>query len=156
MTASDHPDITASIDIDAPAAAVWELIADPVRMAKLSPQVKKVFVFGSGVGRGTRSVNINGQGKLRWPTSAKIVEFEPQRRLAFRITENRTVWTYDIEPTDDGGCRVTEKRTAPDGVSALSRFLTERVFGGTEGFEAGLERGMHKTLKTIKTEVEAA
>lgn len=156
MTETEYPDITATIEIDAPPAQVWALLASPRRMAELSPQVRKVFVFGKGVKRGTRSLNINGQGKLRWPTNSKIVEFEPERRLAFRITENRTVWTYDLEPSANGGTTVTEKRTAPHGVSALSRFLTKNVLGGTADFEQGLERGMHKTLKTIKAEVEKA
>lgn len=154
MNATAYPDITATLEIDAPPAAVWSLISDPRRMAELSPQVKKVFVFGKGVKQGTRSLNINGQGKLRWPTNTKIVTFEPERRLAFRVTENRTVWTYDLEPTENGGTKITEKRTAPDGVSGLSRLLTRSVLGGTEEFEQGLERGMKKTLEKIKAAVE--
>src|SRR5699024_1812350 len=103
---------------------------------------------------GTRTVNINRAGWLHWPTTSQIVEFEPMRRLAFRIPQNRSVWTYELEATE-GGTRLTESRRLPHGASAASNFLTEKLFGGTSKFEEHLERGINRTLAQIKAEAEA-
>jgi uncharacterized protein YndB with AHSA1/START domain len=145
--------IDGTIDIAAPPAAVWAIVSDLKRMGEWSPQCRKMYVFGGPVKLGTRTLNINGQGKLRWPTNAKVVAFEPERTLAFRIVENGTVWTYELEPTPTG-TRLTEIRKAPSGVSKLSNFLTDKVLGGTDDFEAALGTGIRRTLERIKAEAE--
>lgn len=144
-----------SVEIDASPSAVWAVVSDLRRMGEWSPQCRRMFVRGGPVGLGTRTLNINGQGRLRWPTNAKVVAFEPERRLAFRILENRTVWTFELEPTATG-TRVTESRSTPKGVSGLSNVLTQKVLGGTRDFEAGLDKGIAQTLERIKLEAERA
>ncbi len=145
--------IEASIDIAAPPADVWSLVSDLRRMGEWSPQCRRMVIFGGDVKQGTRTLNVNRQRWKFWPTTAKVVAFEPEKRLALRIAENRTVWTYELEPTADG-TRVTESRTTPDGVSRLSKALTKVALGGTTQFEAELERGIHATLGRVKTVVE--
>jgi len=152
----NREEISASIEIDAPPERVWALVSDPARMPDWSPQCRKMIVRGKGpVGVGTRTVNINRRGLLFWPTRAKVKEFEPHRRFAFKIAENGTVWTFELEPTE-AGTRLTESRRAPNGVSDLSNFLTGKVLGGTEDFEAELELGMNQTLARIKRAAESA
>ncbi len=148
--------IDGSIEIDAPPADVWKVVSDLKRMGEWSPQCKRMFVLGREVKQGTRTININAGGKLHWPTTAKIVEFEPERKIAWRVIENRTIWGYELEPTESGGTKVTETRRAPEGVSNLSNAFARRTVGDTEKFEAMLERGIAKTLARIKAEVEAA
>lgn len=148
-------EISASIDIDAPPNEVWDVVSDLKRMGEWSPQCRKMFILGREVKKGTRTLNINHAGKLHWPTNAKVIEFEPNKKIAFRIVENRTVWTYELEPTATG-TTLTESRKAPNGVSVPSNFATERGLGGIEKFEASLERGIIKTLARIKAEVESA
>lgn len=146
--------IESSIEIDATPAAVWDVVSDLKRMGEWSPQCRKMIVFGREVKKGTRTLNINRAGKLHWPTNAKVVDFEPGKKIAFRIVENRTIWSYELEPTPTG-TRLTESRRAPHGVSAPSNFATERGMGGIDKFEDALERGIKKTLVRIKSEVEA-
>lgn len=146
--------IESSIEIDATPAAVWDVVSDLKRMGEWSPQCRKMIVFGREVKKGTRTLNINRAGKLHWPTNAKVVDFEPGKKIAFRIVENRTIWSYELEPTPTG-TRLTESRRAPHGVSAPSNFATERGMGGIDKFEDALERGIKKTLVRIKGEVEA-
>ena len=81
--------IEGSVEIAAPPERVWALVSDLKRMSEWSPQVRKQVVFGRAVKKGTRTLNINGQGKLRWPTTAKVVAFEPNTKLAFKIIENQ-------------------------------------------------------------------
>lgn len=152
---ANQPVIEDSIEIAAPPATVWSIVSDLRRMGEWSPQCQRMWVIGGEVRRGTRTINLNRQGWKRWPTNAKVVVFEPERRLAFRIIENRTVWTYDLEPTATGTW-LTESRRAPHGVSALSNFATRTALGGTDSFEAGLATGIRRTLQRIKSEAEAA
>lgn len=152
---ANRAEISASIDIDAPPEAVWALISDPTRMPEWSPQCRKMIVRGKApVGVGTTTVNINRRGPLFWPTRSKVKEFEPNRRFAFRIAENGTIWSFDLEPTATG-TKVTESRHAPNGVSSVSNFLTQHVLGGTDDFEAELELGIRQTLARIKTAAES-
>lgn len=146
--------ISASIDIDASPAEVWAVVSDLRRMGEWSPQCKKMFIFGRGVKLGTRTLNINSAGKMHWPTTAKVVKFEANKTIGFRITENRTIWTYELEQTASG-TKLTESRRTPDGISGASTFAVDKAMGGTSQFEESLERGIKKTLARIKTEVEA-
>ena len=147
--------ITASIDIAAPPSAVWAIVADLKRMGEWSPQCRRMIVRGGVVKQGARTINVNRQGWKVWPTRSYVKVFEPERTLALKIAENGTIWTYELEPTADG-TRLTESRTAPNGVSDLSNFLSKHVLGGTENFEAELERGIQDTLARIKREAERA
>ncbi len=147
--------IQASIEIDAPPAAVWAVVSDLRRMGEWSPQCKKMIIRGGEVKQGTRTINLNRQGWKWWPTRSYVKVFEPERTLALKIAENGTIWTYALEPTERG-TRLVESRTAPHGVSSLSNTLTKHVLGGTDQFEAGLERGMQETLQRIKAAVETA
>lgn len=150
----NQPLISGSVDIAAPPSVVWSLISDLRRMPDWSPQCRKMIVLGKDVKVGTRTFNVNRRGRLYWPTNAKVVAFDPQRRLAFRIVENRTVWTYELDPTETG-TRLTEMRTAPAGVSKVSNVLTKNVLGGTDSFEVELGGGIHETLERVKAAAEA-
>lgn len=153
--------ITASLEIDAPPAKVWELVSDPRNMTRWSPQTWKTFVLGgkkgdkSGlVAEGTKTLNINKRGALVWPTQSKIVRYTPEQEIAWRVKENYTVWSYSLEPTPAGGTRLTGKREAPQGISDLSVRLTKAVFGGVDNFSDELADGIRSTLDKIKVDAE--
>ncbi|GAA3511436.1 SRPBCC family protein [Aeromicrobium panaciterrae] len=145
--------IEGSVEITAPPEMVWALVSDLRRMREWSPQVRRQFVLGRGVKVGTRTFNINGQGRLRWPTTAKVVAFEPHKKLAFKIIENRSIWTYELEPTATG-TRLTESRTTPHGTTRFSDFGVEKGLGGMESFEDSLGTGISTTLERIKAAAE--
>ncbi|NRQ51195.1 SRPBCC family protein [Aeromicrobium stalagmiti] len=147
--------IDGTIDIDATPATVWGIVSDLRSMGERSPQCRRMFVLGQEIGLGTRTFNLNRQGWKRWPTNAKVVAFEPERRIAFQILENRTVWTYELEPTATG-TRLTESRTAPRGVSKVSNVATQRFLGGTDTFEVSLKDGIRRTLEQVKAAAEKA
>lgn len=143
-----------SVEIDAPPSAVWAVVSDLRRMGEWSPQCRRMIIRGGEVKQGTRTVNINRQGWKVWPTRSYVKVYEPERELALKIAENGTVWTYRLEELEGGRTRLTESRTAPNGVSNLSNVLTKHVLGGTDEFEQGLQRGIAETLRRIKSEVE--
>ncbi|MDX6277740.1 MAG: hypothetical protein QOJ72_1868 [Nocardioidaceae bacterium] len=146
--------IEGSVEIAAPPEKVWALVSDLRRMGEWSPQCSRMIVLGREIKLGTRTLNVNRHGKLRWPTTAKVVAFEPNKKLAFRIVENRSVWTYDLEETATGS-RLTESRTTPRGVAKASNLSTEKLMGGTDNFEVGLGSGINETLERIKAAAEA-
>ncbi|MGW0176667.1 SRPBCC family protein [Rhodococcus sp. NPDC003322] len=147
--------LEADIEIDATADAVWRVISDLERMGKWSPQCKVMKVFGGPVRQGTRTFNVNKKGLLVWPTSAKVIRFEPGKAIAWRVSENHTIWTYELTPTETG-TRVTERREAPTGTTKVSSFLVDKFMGGTADFEVEMISGMNLTLARIKSEVESA
>src|SRR5689334_21910019 len=122
-----------SIEIAATPARVWALVTDLPRMARWSPQVVKTFVKGP-VQLGTTFRNVNRRGLLVWPTSAKVVRFTPHSDFAFRVKDNFTVWSFALEPTADGGTKVTQRREVPQGISDISVKLTKIAFGGQDSF----------------------
>lgn len=155
MTASttEFRQLEESIEIDASPAQVWALVTDVARMASWSPQVVKSFVSGP-VQLGTRFRNVNRRGLLVWPTSAKVVRFEPHTDFAFRVRDNLTIWSFALEPTATG-TRVTQRREVPDGISSISVKLTKLAFGGQDSFGDELSEGMRQTLTKIKATAEA-
>ncbi|WP_435747313.1 SRPBCC family protein [Nocardioides sp. SYSU DS0663] len=152
MTTTDLT-LEETVEIAAPPATVWSLVADPARTREWSPQVFRTVVRGRPVQEGTRFFNLNRRGPLFWPTSAKVVTFDPHVRFAFRVSENWTVWSFTLEPTATG-TRLTNRREAPRGISPVSLGLTKVALGGTEGFSAELREGMRETLDRVKAEAE--
>lgn len=154
MPLTDVAPIEASIDIAAPPAAVWALVSDLRNMSRWSPQCRKTIVRGGVMQQGTKMININRRGLLFWPTQAMVTEFVPERKIAFRIRENWTVWSFELSPTPDGGTRVVQRREAPKGISDVSVKLTNAVLGGVEDFTTELQQGMNQTLRKIKHDAE--
>ncbi|WP_099022164.1 SRPBCC family protein [Mycolicibacterium palauense] len=146
------PLLSAEIEINAPVSTVWGLISDFSRMPEWSPQCRWMKPLGP-VRQGTRTVNLNRRNKLFWPTTSVVTELIPERKLAFRVAENRSVWSYELEPTENG-TRVVESRHAENGTSAISGFLTATVLGGSTQFEDELVAGMQQSLQRIKAAAE--
>lgn len=141
-----------SIDIDAPPAHVWDLVHDVTRMPEWSPQVVSTRLRSGfdAVAVGAEFTNLNKQGEMEWVTHGEVVRLEPERELAFRIQENWAVWSFRLEPIDDGGTRLTQRRDTPDGISDLSLELTDGFLGGQEAFTETLRAGMRQTLERIR------
>ncbi|ORW22464.1 polyketide cyclase [Mycolicibacter nonchromogenicus] len=149
------PLLTAQVDINAPVAKVWALISDFRKMPEWSPQCRWMKPLGA-VRQGTRTINFNRRGRMFWPTTSVITEYVPERKLAFRVAENRSVWTYELEPTATG-TRVTESRRVDNGqTTAVSAFLVDKFMGGTPTFEHELVEGMNASLSKIKAAAENA
>lgn len=153
MPLTDVPPLEATTEIAAPPATVWQLVSDLRNMPRWSPQVRKTVVRGGAMHEGARLWNLNRRGLLVWPTQAVVTAYEPERRVAFRVKENWTTWSFTIEPAGTG-TRLVQRREAPDGISDLSVGLTRRVLGGVESFTRELEEGMARTLAGIKADAE--
>jgi uncharacterized protein YndB with AHSA1/START domain len=147
------PLLQAQIDIDAPVTKVWALVSDLNRMSQWSPQCRVMKALGGPLRQGSRTINLNRRKFLFWPTTSRITEFIPDKKLAFRVNQNGTVWSYELEPTSTG-TRLTESRHAENGVSAFSNMSVNAFMGGVPSFERELVDGMNQSLSRIKAAAE--
>jgi uncharacterized protein YndB with AHSA1/START domain len=147
------PILKAEIEINAPVAKVWSLVSDLSRMPQWSPQCRIMKALGP-IRPGTRTINLNRRGLLFWPTTSVITEVVPERKFAFRIPINTSVWSYELEPTATG-TRLIETRHAENGVTAVSTAVTKAALGGVDSFEQELLEGMSQGLARIKAAAEA-
>lgn len=146
--------LEASIDIDAAPERVWAVLADPRRMPEFSPQCVRMIPIGKPKA-GVLTINLNRDGWKFWPTTSRILRYEKNSALAFRVSQNRTVWTYTLEPAENG-TRLIERRDVPNGTTWISRTLVNAMLGGEAAFEENLVRGMNESLAEIKKAVEAS
>ena len=146
------PLLQAEVEINAPVSTVWSLVSDLSRMPQWSPQCRVMKLLGP-LRPGTRTLNLNRHNLLFWPTTSVITEVLPERKLAFRIPINTTVWTYELEPTATG-TRLVETRHAEKGVTAVSTAITKAALGGVDTFETALLEGMNQSLARIKAAAE--
>jgi uncharacterized protein YndB with AHSA1/START domain len=146
------PLLQAQVDIDAPVGKVWGLITDLNRMPQWSPQCRMMKALGP-LRQGTRTLNLNRRHRLFWPTTCTLTEVIPERKLAFKVNANGTIWSYELEPTEHG-TRVVESRHAENGVKASSNMVVGALFGGVPNFERELVDGMNLSLARIKAAAE--
>lgn len=146
------PLLQAQIDINAPLEKVWALVSDLSKMPQWSPQCRVMKALGP-LRQGTRTVNLNRRNRMFWPTTCTITEFIPQKKLAFRVNQNNSVWSYELAPTD-AGTRVVESRHAENGVTAFANMSINALLGGVPNFERELVDGMNATLSRIKVAAE--
>jgi uncharacterized protein YndB with AHSA1/START domain len=149
-----EPLLQAQIDIDATTEKVWHLITDLRRMPEWSPQCLMMKALGR-LQQGTRTVNLNRRKRVFWPTTSTIIEIVPQRKFAFRINANNTVWSYELEPTATG-TRVVESRHAENGVKPMSALGVKLLMGGVQSFDREMVEGMNTSLARIKAAAENA
>lgn len=145
--------ISASVEVGAAPETVWAVISDVTRMGEWSPECRKVIVLGSPKqGVGTKLLGLNRRGRAVWPTTSRVVRYEPGKAVAWRTRESGATWTYELAPTDSG--------TLLTGGRRLRRFsagtkLMAPLIGGAVGHDAELIEGMRTTLERIKAVAEA-
>jgi uncharacterized protein YndB with AHSA1/START domain len=143
--------ISESITVDAPPAVVFAILADPRQHSRIdgSGSVGSVLKAPPRITRKgeTFVVRMKLFG-VPYVIRNRVVEFEPERRIAWRhFTANR--WRYELEPTADGGTRITESfdPTRADGITdAVVRWAK---------FPERNRDGIRGTLQRLKTAAEA-
>lgn len=148
-----EPLLQAQVEINAPVTKVWSLVSDLSKMPQWSPQCRLMKTLGGPLRQGSRTINLNRRKYLMWPTTSRITEFIPDKKLAFRVNENRTIWSYELEPTETG-TRLIETRHAENGVKPLSNATVNALMGGVPNFERELVEGMNESLSRIKAAAE--
>lgn len=156
---SKHEPLNLSVErvIEAPAADVFELVADVTRIGEFSPECHTVSWLG-GAERaqvGARFKGENALGKAKWSTKSTITELEPGRVFAFEVGgASGPAWRYDFEPIGEGRTRVVQSMVQQKPVNAVVRFIQRR--NGVTDRGAYLAEGMATTLERMAAVVESA
>jgi hypothetical protein len=145
--------VSDSIDINAPAQVVFDLISRLERMGEISPEATGGTWLKSATGPavGAKFKGSNTHGKMTWNTTSTVVVCDAPRSFAFEVTFGPAKvarWQYDIASTDTG-CRVTE--TWIDRRSSLSKRFAKTPAGDRDEYTP---KSIRETLENLKRRVE--
>jgi hypothetical protein len=142
--------VSASATIEAPPSVVFDIVANPYEHPRIdgSGSVQGNLVGPERLSRGAEFGVAMKLFGLPYRIRNRVVEFEEDRRIAWRHFGVHR-WRYELEPTDDGGTRVTEtwdaSRYQPLAFRALALL----------GFPERNRAGITGTLARLKREAEA-
>ncbi len=148
---TDPTPISATVEMKADPEVVWQVVSDLRRMPEFSPELRKAYVVGKP-GVGANIIGVNRRKLVVWPTTSKVVRWEPGRAVAWKVRESGATWVYELEGTPSG-TRVTGRRVLPR-FTIGTTFLAP-VIGGAAGHDTELAAGIQTTLERIKATVEA-
>jgi uncharacterized protein YndB with AHSA1/START domain len=107
--------MTVDAVVDAPPAAVWEVVGDPRRTGDWSHECVDVeLVDASDPAVGVRFRGRNRVGRKRWTRTCEIVGYEPGREIRWRTIPtarypDSTIWSITVEADDNGGTRLVQR-----------------------------------------------
>lgn len=144
----------ASIEIQAPADKLYEMVSDVTRMGEWSPETKSAEWIGGATQAepGARFRGHNRRGKLRWSTTPLVKEAVPGKVFSFATQargQDLTLWSYTFEPAGKG-TQVTES------FEALRYNFLYRILAPPRKQEAKLQQGIEETLQRLKAAAETA
>jgi hypothetical protein len=156
MQALDHDSV--SLHIAAPAADVYQLVADVTRMLEFSPEILNCrWLDGAhGPAVGARFAARNKVPRRpAWTNRPVVTIVEPGRTFAFARTEpfgGTVEWTYRFEP-DGNGTTVTESYQVTRPMGRIGWFIIGTVFARRDR-RADLRSGMEQTLQRMRATAE--
>lgn len=142
--------------IHAPADRVYELVADPMRMAEWSPECVRCRWIGDATSAmpGARFRGRSRNGWRRWSTTSTIAAMQSSELFAWEVTyfgQPVARWEYRIDPDADG-VRLTE--TVLDRRGALLRRVSPFITGSSDRSKRNAET-MQGTLEAIRAAAES-
>lgn len=147
-----------TVHVDATPEAVWALVSDVTRTGEYSPETFEARwtrgSTGPEVGAWFQGhVRRSGRGPLVYWSLCRVTACVPGREFGFSVgAADQTInnWHFNIEPTADGGCDVTES-------FHLERSGLTRVYWALAGWVRGPynRRNMRTSLERIAAIVEA-
>jgi hypothetical protein len=152
----DDPTAQSTIEVDAPAALVYDLVTDVTEAPAWAEEADAGRWIGGATGAavGAQFRGRNRHKGRRWSTTCTVTAADPGRRFAFDVSVAgvRTArWEYEIEPTDTG-CRVAERtrRLIPQLPTAVANRLL-----GVRDRDTHNQANIERTLANLKHHAEA-
>ncbi len=145
-----------SIDINAPRAKVWDLIADFSNMGRWSPELVRIIWLGGAKSPavGARFLGVNRHGLVPWATLCRVTKCDDGAAIEWDNVVGKMRWGYRLGDAAGGGTRVTEYR---EHIGEMPLVLRAMVRSGIIGRQReGLMRaGMQTTLERVKEAAES-
>ena len=135
---------------------VYELVADPMRIAEWSPECVKCRWTG-GAHRaevGARFRGTSRKGRRRWTTTSTIAEMRPAERFAWEVTYFRRPvarWEYRLETQPAGTAKLVE--SVDDRRGRLLRAVSPLITGSPDRAKRNADT-MDSTLEGVKAAAE--
>ncbi len=142
--------VSAGITVDAPPHVVFAIVADPGHHPRIdgSGSVRGLVAGPDRLSPGaTFGVSMRLFG-VPYTIRNRVVEFEQDRLVAWRHFGAHR-WRYELEPTPEGGTRVTETFDYSRYARAWAAVLR------LAGFPGRNRRGITATLERLKAAAEA-
>lgn len=145
-----------TVTIDAPIAAVWDLVSDVTRIGEFSPETFEAEWLGDATGpelgaRFRGHVKRNGRGPIYW-VPCEVTHCVPERDFGFTVLGpgDRRInnWRYQLEPLGDGVAVTESFSLEPTPFTRVYWALAGRWRGRTN------RDGMRQTLERIKAVAE--
>lgn len=132
--------ISRSVDIDAPASAVFDIIADPRQHADFDGS-KTVLGLAEGPNRLALDARFRMKMRIKVPyhISNSVVEFAEGERIAWSHLGGHR-WRYEVASLTQGTCRVTETFDASYARSAQALRLMNAYTNNAKAIEKTLCR----------------
>ena len=123
-------------------------------MPEFSPELRKAFVLGKPGGCGGQwYLGINRRKAVVWPTTAKVVRWEPGRAVAWKTRESGASWIYELEA--DAGRHDGDRPTGAAEVHRSATSLLGPFIGGAAGPRRRARRGHPRDPGAAQGAVEA-
>jgi Polyketide cyclase / dehydrase and lipid transport len=157
MTSGTSTTLEERIEIAAPAAEVFDAVADVHRMARRSPECFATLVLRKHNGRPAHFIGFNRHGMHVWFSSCHVRVADPGREFMFDVFAFGfpvARWGYRLRPTAEG-TEVTEywvdKRTT--GAHVLGRIFIGKAHNANR-VDVNLH-GIRESLHRLKSELES-
>jgi uncharacterized protein YndB with AHSA1/START domain len=146
----DAKKISDSTTIAAPVDVVFAIVADPRQHSRIdgSGSVQGLVDGPERLSQGAEFGIAMKLFGLRYKIGNRVVEFEEDRRIAWRHYGGHR-WRYELEPTPDGDTLVTETFDFSHHGPLASLFITSL------GFPERNRRGIAATLTRLKEAAES-
>jgi len=158
MQTLDHDAV--SLHMDAPAADIYELVADVTRTPEFSPEILRCRWLDGATGPavGARFAAVNKVPRRPpWTNKPVVTAVEAPARFTFARTERfagTVEWSYELQPDGDGTL-VTESYAVTKRLSPVGWFIIGTLFGRRDR-RSDLRAGMEQTLERLRAVVEHA
>lgn len=126
---SDKPSVELSVEIAAPASAVWDLVTDINLPARFSTEFQGAdWLDADGPRLGARFVGRNGHRAAgEWQTTCTVTWFDPPHSFGYSVNDiddPAARWRFDLAPTTTG-TRLTMWAEMGPGRSGVTYFITK-------------------------------
>ncbi|MGZ4120803.1 MAG: SRPBCC family protein [Actinomycetota bacterium] len=161
--------LTASVDVDRPQSAAWDLLTDIARIGEFSPEcIGARWIEGDGPVVGARfegtNRKVNGDDEFVWIRPCTVTVAEQPRIFTYVVGDRydgspASEWEFVIEPTTPDSCCIMQTfRHVPDGWTGVRTAADADPANARAHIRARMEEmqaGMHATLDAIKGALEA-
>jgi uncharacterized protein YndB with AHSA1/START domain len=145
-----------SLQIDAPADRVYDLLTDVTQMGRWSPECTGGKWLGGATGPavGARFKGSNKHGPARWSTECTVTVADRPSQFEWQVKQSGMRWGYRFTPDGDGTL-VTEYREKTKGTPLYVRLVQKSGVIGRDR-ERLMVDGMRATLQRVKAAAEGA